>query len=277
MTEESVTRQLAAIVYADVVGYSRLSEADETETHRQLSASLDLFADRIGNAGGEVVNYAGDAVLARFQSVVAATNCAIGIQNAINTLCAEVAEDKRLIFRIGINLGEVIVDRNDIYGDSVNVAARLGSIAEPGGIFISESIFQQVQDKINAQFHDVGKHKLKNIERPVQAYRIITTSKSSNNSDESSTKVLRIIQSSNITGPQTKAELADVFVRAEPPSIMILPFTNLTGYTDQDALVEGFRLSIQSALVKLSGLFLINAPVSEHYRHSRVSAVQSGQ
>jgi class 3 adenylate cyclase/TolB-like protein len=270
MAEENVTHQLAAIVYADVSGYSRLTEADELGTHRQLSASLDLIADRIRNSGGEVVHYAGDAVLARFQSIVAATNCAIGIQNAINTLCAELDEDKRLLFRIGINLGEVIVDRNDIYGDGVNVAARLESLADPGGICISESVFQQVQDKVDVRFEDMGEQKLKNIERPVKTYRVVPES------DSSSVNVLRISRFSRIVGPETKKELANVFAYAEPPSIMILPFKNLSGSTDQDVLVDGFRLSIQSSLVKLSGMFLINAPASEHYRDGNMSAIQAG-
>ena len=150
------------------------------------------------------MHYAGDAVLARFQSIVAATQCAIGIQNTINTLCAELAEDKRLLFRIGINLGEVIVDRNDIYGDDVNVAARLESLAEPGGICISEAVFQQVHDKIKVQFHDIGEQKLKNIEHPIQAYHILSPSHSSNDSDESSDsdKVLRVSQFSKIVRSQ---------------------------------------------------------------------------
>jgi len=234
IADENVTRQLAAIVYADVSGYSRLTEADEIGTHRQLSASLDLIADRIRNSAGEVVHYAGDAVLARFQSVVAATNCAIGIQNAISTLCAELAEDKRLLFRIGINLGEVIVDRNDIYGDGVNVAARLESLADPGGICISESVFQQVQDKIDAQFDDIGEQKLKNIERSVRTYRIIPGTGSS------SEKVLQISRFSRITSPETKDDMADIFVRAEAPSIMILPFKNLSGSADQTILYRDF-------------------------------------
>ncbi len=270
MAEKNVTHQLAAIVYADVSGYSRLTEADEIGTHRQLSASLDLIADRIRNSDGEVVHYAGDAILARFQSVVAATNCAIGIQNAISTLCAELAESKRLLFRIGINLGEVIVDRDDIYGDGVNVAARLESLADPGGICISESVFQQVQDKIDAQFDDIGEQKLKNIERPVRTYRVVPES------DSPADKVLRVSRFSRITGPETKDDVADVFVRAEAPSIMMLPFKNLSGSADQDALVDGFRLAIQSSVVKLSGLFLINAPASEHYRNSDMSAIQTG-
>ena len=272
MESNRLPRTLAAIVYADVAEYSRLTGEDEEGTHRQLSASLDLIADRIRSSGGEVVHYAGDAVLARFQSVVAATNCAIGIQNAISALCAEHDEDKRLLFRIGINLGEVIIDRNDIYGDGVNVAARLESLADPGGICVSDSVFQQVQDKADAQFADVGEQDLKNIERPVRVYRVVPGSGSSSGDDN----LLRISRFSSIVGPKTKEALADIFVRSEPPSIMILPFKNLSGSADQVDLVDGFRLSIQSSLVKLPGLFLINAPASEHYRHSEVSAIQAG-
>ena len=275
MAQENVNHQLAAILYADVCGYSRLTEADEIGTHRQLSASLDLIADRIQSANGEVVHYAGDAVLARFSSTVAATNCAIGIQNAIHTLCAELDEDKHLLFRIGLNLGEVIVDRNDIYGDGVNVAARLESLADPGGICLSESVFQQVRDKIDVGFDDIGDQRLKNIERPVKAYRVVSETGLSGDDNEASAKTLRVSRFSRITGPETEEEAADVFARAEAPSIMILPFKNLSG-VEQDALVDGFRLAIQSSLVKLSGLFLINAPASAHYRDSDVSPIQAG-
>jgi adenylate cyclase len=276
MAKENVTHQLAAILYADVSEYSRLTEADEIGTHRQLSTSLDLIADRIRNSSGEVVHYAGDAVLARFQSVVAATNCAIGIQNAIKLLGNEFDEDKRLLFRIGINLGEIIIDRNDIYGDGVNVAARLESLADPGGICISEPVFQQVQDKIDARFDALGEQKLKNIRRPVKAYRIVPESNSSGESDGSCDRVLRASRFSRITGLESNHDVTDVFSRAEAPSIMIVPFKNLSGNPDQDALVDGFRLAIQSSLVKLSGLFLINAPAVEQYRHSGTSAIQAG-
>jgi class 3 adenylate cyclase/TolB-like protein len=276
MAEEHVTHQLAAILYADVCGYSRLTEADEIGTHRQLSASLDLIADRIQNAGGEVVHYAGDAVLARFSSTVAATNCAISIQDAIGRLCAELDEDRRLLFRIGLNLGEVIVDRDDIYGDGVNIAARLESLAVPGGICVSDSVFQQVRDKVESGFDDIGDQNLRNIERPVKAYRVVLGSGTAGGGEGTSEKVLRVSRFSRITGPETEEEAADAFVRSEAPSIMILPFKNMSGDAGQDAFVDGFRLSIQSSLVKLAGLFLINAPASEHYRHSDVSPIQAG-
>ncbi len=276
MAQENVTHQLAAILYADVCGYSRLTEADELGTHRQLSASLDLIADRIRSATGEVVHYAGDAVLARFPSTVAATNCAIGIQNAIRTLCTDLEEEKHLLFRIGLNLGEVIVDRNDIYGDGVNVAARLESLADPGGICVSESVFQQVRDKIEVGFDDIGEQQLKNIDRPVRAFRVVSEGDSSANGSAASESDRRVSRFSRITGPETNEEAADAFTRTEAPSIMILPFKNLSGDPDKDAVVDGFRLAIQSTLVKLSGLFLINAPASAHYRGTDVSPIDAG-
>ena len=131
MTEENVTRKLTAIFYADVAAYSRLTGEDEVGTHQQLSAGLDLISGSIEGAGGRVVHYAGDAVLAEFASVVAAVKTAVGIQRQLAEDRADTPDDKRLKFRIGVNLGEVIVDRGDIYGDGVNVAARLESLADP--------------------------------------------------------------------------------------------------------------------------------------------------
>ncbi len=264
--------QLAAILHADVSDYGRLTQVDEIGTHQQLSASVDLMADRIRNSGGAIVRYAGNAVLARFQSAVAATHCAIGIQNTISALCAEIEEEKRLLYRMGINLGEVIVDRNDIYGDGVNVAAQLESLADPGGICISASVFQQLQGKLDANFRDIGEQKLQNIELPVHTYRVDSRPDAADRGDA----LLGISRFSRIAGPETKEAIADVFQRSEPPSIMILPFKNLGGNEDQDALVDGFRLSIQSALVKLPGLFLINAPAVAHYRNKDVSAIRAG-
>jgi class 3 adenylate cyclase/TolB-like protein len=280
MAEEHVTRKLAAIFYADVAGYSRLMRVDELGTHRQLSVSLDLMADRIRNAGGQVVHYAGDAVLASFNSVVAATNCAIGIQRAISARCAEIPEDRRLLYRIGINLGEVIVDRDDIYGDGVNLAARLEGMADPGGICVSAVVKDQAGDKIDAEFEDLGDQVLKNIDRPVQAYRVVMRPRNESASDPTSNVMTQLSAFSNLVAPATKEEADEEevirFSTDTPHSIMILPFKNLSGDPNQEALVDGFRLAIQSMLVKLSGLFLINVPVAETYRHRNVSAAQAG-
>ncbi|MDP6389984.1 MAG: alpha/beta fold hydrolase [Alphaproteobacteria bacterium] len=172
MSDDAVIRKLTAILYADVAGYSRLTGADEVGTHKQLSAGLDLISGRIEGAGGRVVHYAGDAVLAEFASVVAAVECAVGIQRQLADDGANIPADKRLEFRIGVNLGEVIVDRDDIYGDGVNVAARLESLAEPGGICVSGAVVDQVRGKLDVGFEDMGAQQVKNIADPVRAYKV---------------------------------------------------------------------------------------------------------
>ena len=172
MAAAGVTRKLTAILYADVVGYSRLTGADELGTHHRLSAALDLISDEIGKRAGRVVHYAGDAVLAEFGSVVAAVESAVTIQRLIAESNANVPDDMRLQLRIGVNLGEVIVDRDDIYGDGVNVAARLESLAEPGGICISGSVHEQVEGKTGLAFEFMGDQEVKNIAKPVRAFSV---------------------------------------------------------------------------------------------------------
>ncbi len=137
---DRLKRKLTAIFYADVVGYSRLTGEDEEGTHRRLRSVLDLLSDSIRSHNGVVVNYAGDAVLADFSTVSEALTCATEVQNALKENNEDLPEERKIQFRIGVNLGEVIVDRDDIYGDGVNVAARLQGLAEPGGICISEAV-----------------------------------------------------------------------------------------------------------------------------------------
>ncbi len=173
MEPMNMERRLAAILYADVAGYSRLTGADETGTHRTLVAYLDLVTTAIGGHGGRVVHLAGDAVLAEFASVVAALRCAVEIQEELGARNQDLPEDRRLRFRIGLDLGEVIVDRDEIYGDHVNVAARLEGIAPPGGICVSQRVREQVAGKLNLDFEDMGGRSLRNIARPVRAYRVI--------------------------------------------------------------------------------------------------------
>ena len=139
--EDRLPRKLAAILYADVVGYARLTSEDEDATHRRLAEYLDQIAVTIESHGGRVMHYAGDAVLAMFEAVVDALSCAAHIQNVLGTRNDDLPDDRKVQFRIGVNLGDVIEDRGDIYGDGVNVAARLESLAEPGGICISESVW----------------------------------------------------------------------------------------------------------------------------------------
>jgi len=172
MAEETVLRKLAAIFYADVSGYSRLTGEDEVGTHRMLSQYLDVISSAIAEHGGRVVHYAGDAVLADFFSVIAGVECAVEIQCELASRNAKLPAERKLEFRIGISLGEVIVDRNDIYGDMVNVAARLESLADPGGICISRAVRDQIRDKLNFPLEDMGQQKVKNIARSERVFRV---------------------------------------------------------------------------------------------------------
>ncbi len=164
-------RQLAAILYADVAGYSRLTGRDEDETHQKLNAGLNLLTDVISAQGGQKLHEAGDAILAEFQSVTAAVECAVDFQRRMFAQNEHLAEENRLEFRIGVNLGEVIHDRDDIYGDGVNLAARIQEQADPGGVCISGAVHEQIAGKTDQVFDDLGYRKLKNIAQSVRVYQ----------------------------------------------------------------------------------------------------------
>lgn len=170
MSRADATRKLTTIFYADVVGYSRLTGADEMGTHRAVMDALDFARDTIESQGGTVLRYAGDAVLAEFSSVVACVSAAITVQEELSRRNAGVAEDRRVLLRIGINLGEVLEDRGEIYGDGVNIAARLESIAPPGGVCVTNQVAEQIAGKIDLVFGDAGRHKLKNIAKPIDIW-----------------------------------------------------------------------------------------------------------
>ncbi len=168
----NVTRKLAAIVYADVAGYSRLTGADEEGTHKTLSVYLDTITASIENHGGQVLHYAGDAILAEFASVVTALTCAVDVQRDLAARNKDITEDRRVEFRIGVNMGDVIVDRNELYGNGVNIAARLESLADPGGICISGIVYDQVKSRLALDFDSQGAKTLKNIKDPVAVYKV---------------------------------------------------------------------------------------------------------
>lgn len=172
MQDSHIERKLAAVLYADVAGYSRLTGEDEEGTHRLLSAYLDFFTETIQAHGGRVVHFAGDAVLAEFGSTMEAVRCAIRVQRELTTRNESLPTSRRLQFRVGINLGDVMVDRNDIYGDGVNVAARLEGLAEAGGICVSEAVVAQVRNRLDVSFVSLGRQRVKNIAEAVSAYRI---------------------------------------------------------------------------------------------------------
>jgi class 3 adenylate cyclase len=166
----SVTRRLTTVFYADVAGYSRLTGTDEVGTHRRVMAMLDDVTAQIGEAGGTVLRYAGDAVLATFPSVVLAVDTAAAIQTALADGNVDIATDERVAIRIGINLGDVIEDRGEVYGDGVNLAARLEAAAEPGGICLSGAAHDQVEGKTTVSFTDGGEQDFKNIDKPVRVF-----------------------------------------------------------------------------------------------------------
>ena len=171
MANKRAQRRLAAILAADVVGYSRLMAADETGTLAALKAQREALVDpKIAEYGGRMVKLMGDGALVEFASVVDAVECAVAIQRGMAERNADVPSDRQIVFRIGINLGDIIIDGDDIYGDGVNVAARLEGLAEPGGICISSSVREQVRDKVPISFSDLGEKSVKNIERPVRVY-----------------------------------------------------------------------------------------------------------
>src|SRR4029077_6663134 len=169
-----VGRRLAAILAADVAGYSRLMHSDEEATHAKLTALLaETVEPAIAEHGGRIVKNTGDGILAEFPSAVEAVRASVQFQTRIKELTIGELEDRRIAFRVGVNIGDVIVEAHDIFGDGVNIAARLESIADPGGICISSSAYDHVRGKVGVEFADLGEQNLKNIARPVRAYAVV--------------------------------------------------------------------------------------------------------
>jgi adenylate cyclase len=226
MSEERVERRLAAILSGDIVGYSRLMGVDDEGTLRQLKAHRrELVDPKITEHRGRIVKTTGDGILVEFVSVVDAVRCAVDIQRGMIERTSELPEDQRIRFRVGINVGDIISDDNDIFGDGVNVAARLQALAEPGGILVSRSVHDQVRDKLSFAFADMGEQAVKNIARPVQAYRVDTGA------------------SGGASSPPPPGD--GVFSR---PAVAVLPFENLTRDAEQEYFVDGLTEDIITAL-----------------------------
>ena len=254
--EDRLPRKLAAIVYADVAGYSRLTGEDEDATHRALSEYLDVIANTIESHRGQVMHYAGDAVLARFDAVLDALSSSVAIQTELSHRNDGVPENERVQFRIGINLGDVIEDRGDIYGDGVNVAARLEALSEPSGICISESVRTAVGKKLGLDYEYMGKQQVKNIEEPVQAYKVVMAAQRAPSSNE----VLKL-----------ELELPD------KPSIAVLPFTNMSGDPEQEYFSDGITEDIITALSRISGLLVVARHSTMVYKGKAVDVKQVGR
>jgi TolB-like protein/Tfp pilus assembly protein PilF len=244
-------RRLAAILTADVVGYSRLMGEDEAGTLTALKAHQAQFIDpTIAEYRGRIVKLMGDGALVEFGSVVAAVECAVAIQRGMVGRNASAPHDKRIEFRIGVNLGDVIIDGDDIHGDGVNVAARLEGLAEPGGICISGKVFEEVGNKLDLGFEDMGAQTVKNIASPVRAYRI-------------------------------RLESPSVFDAPPPlpdkPSIAVLPFVNMSGDPEQEYFADGMAEDIITSLSKLSQLLVIARNSSFTYKGRAVKVPDIGK
>jgi TolB-like protein len=244
-------RRLAAILAADVAGYSRLMGADEASTALALRKHRAAVDPIVMSHGGRIVKSTGDGVLLEFPSIVAAVECAVAVQKLMAERNADVPEDRRMLFRMGINLGDVLIEGDDILGDGVNVAARLEGVAEPGGICLSESAYQQVRDKIPIDVTDMGEQRLKNIARPVRTYR------------------LRLDRSPE----QVKPALA----LPDKPSIAVLPFQNMSADPEQEYFADGMVEDIITALSRMRWLFVIARNSTFTYKGRAVDIKQVGR
>ncbi|MGQ0547893.1 MAG: adenylate/guanylate cyclase domain-containing protein [Betaproteobacteria bacterium] len=236
-------RKLAAILSADAAGYSRLIGEDELGTVRVLTACREAAAEAIVRHGGRVVDMAGDNVLAEFPSAVNALEAARAMQAQIDGCNDKLPDDKRLVFRIGVNLGEVVVDEGRLYGDGVNVAARIEALAEPGGICVSGKVYDEVRRKLDLDFEDLGERALKNIAAPVRVYRVRADGR----------------------GAPAPAGAA-----AAKPSIVVLPFANMSGEAEQEFFADGLTEDILTELSRFPELFVISRNSSFKYKGQAV-------
>jgi TolB-like protein len=250
MATEQVKRRLAAILAADVAGYGRLMGADDEGTLVRLKTDRqDLVDPKIEKHRGRVIKIIGDGMLVEFASVVDAVRCAVEIQTGMVERNRAQAQDERIEFRVGINVGDVIVDGSDIYGDGVNVAARLEGLAEPGGICVSDRVQEDVQGKVDVTFEDIGEQQLKNIARPVRVYRV------------------------RLNGTAAKPALA----LPDKPSIAVMPFNNMSGDPEQEYFADGMVEEIITALSRMHWLFVIARNSSFTYKGRAVDVKQIGR
>jgi adenylate cyclase len=280
MTAEKFKRKLTAILSADVKGYSRLMGTDEEATLRTLQEYKEVMASSIQHHRGRIVGGAGDSLLAEFASVVDAVQCAVEIQQVLRAKNALLPEDRRMEFRIGINLGDVIEEGDTIYGDGVNIAARVEGLADAGGICISESAYQQIENKLPLRYDYVGEHEVKNIAKPVRVYRARIESEATKEEKGLRRKergkrplALGVLAAFGVVVamvvlwqfilrpsplPMEKADPKKMaFPLPDKPSIAVLPFANLSGDSTKDYLSDGLTEEIINALSKIPTVFVI--------------------
>jgi len=255
-----VERRLAAVLAADIAGYSRLMGADEEGTLAQLKACRkSLFDPKIAEHRGRIVKTTGDGMLVEFASAVDAARCAVEVQRRMSEQNADVPQGKRIEFRIGIHVGDIIIDDNDIFGDGVNIAARLEGIAEPGGVCISDDAHRQIRGKVDVAYDDMGMQSLKSIVEPMRAWRI--------RADGTPATELR----------PSSVQPAEVLALPDKPSIAVLPFQNMSGDPEQEYFADGMVEDIITALSHFRSLFVIARNSSFTYKGKTVDIKQVGR
>src|SRR5215831_944270 len=257
----AATRRLAAILAADVACYSRLMGADEEGTHERLQAHLaQLVEPKIKEHRGRTVKNTGDGLLAEFASVIDAVRCAVEVQRAMVDREPMVAGHRRIRFRVGINLGDVIVEEKDIFGDGVNIAARLEALAEPGGICVSGVVRDQIGDKLPYPFEDMGEQNVKNIARPVRVYGLRL---------EAITELPARRVPSAPEAPRSAV--------APRLSIVVLPFSNLSDDRGQQYFADGITEDLTTDLSRLAGMLVISRNTAFTYRNKPIDTKQIGR
>ncbi len=296
MSEEGVERRLTTILAADVVGYSRLMAADEAGTLAQPKTHRkEIIEPKTAAYHGRVVKLMGDGTLMEFGSVVDAVNFAVDVQRTMAERNAGVPEDRRIAYRIGINIGDIIVEGDDIYGDGVNVAARLEGLAEPGGICVSRPVHTQIRGKVDLAFEDLGKQQVKNIPEPVRVFKVLLDSPATGHAavpPPAAKRSLRwpvvavglaalVIVAGAILWqrpweerlePASEANMA--FSLPDKPSIAVLPFANMSGDPEQEYFADGMTDDLITDLSKISGLFVISRNSAFTYKGKAVKVRQ---
>jgi TolB-like protein/class 3 adenylate cyclase len=251
----SQTRRLAAILAADVAGYSRLMGADEEGTLGRLKAlRRELVDPKIAEHHGRIVKTTGDGMLVEFASVVDAVRCAVEVQQAMPERDTGIAAENRIELRIGINLGDVIVEGGDLYGDGVNIASRIEALADAGGVFVSNTVHDHVRDRLPFAFEDLGEQQVKNIARPVRVYRV-----------------------RDVAAKSPSAPAQPALPLPDKPSIAVLPFTNMSGDPEQEYFADGMVEEIITALSRIRWLFVIARNSSFTYKGQAIDVKQVGR
>ena len=259
-------RRLAAVLAADVAGYSRLMGADEEDTLARLKVARKIIVDpTIAAHRGRIVKTTGDGMLVEFASAVDAVRCGTEVQRGMAAQNADVPQDVRIQFRIGIHVGDIIIDDNDIFGDGVNIAARIENECEPGGVYLSDDAFRQVRNKASLEFDDLGERTLKNIERPVRIYA------------RHAARLRLCLQRPRPSNAGAAHSLPQALALPKKPSIVVLPLQNMSGDPEQEYFADGLTGNLTTDLSRIGDLFVIGRNTAFTYKGKKIDLKQIGR